>query len=95
MPILQHQDLITDLFEKITLYDFSVADASVEKLGDEWEVSFTVKAAKFYADGQGREEAAPLDLAVDVAVFPEAMETLEDYQLPTPLTFTRPNNSIR
>lgn len=85
----QHQDLITDLFEKITLYDFSVGESTVVKVGDEWEVSFTVNAAKFYADGAGREEAAPLDLTLDVAVFPAASETLQDYQLPTPLTFAR------
>ncbi|XOV82613.1 MAG: ABC transporter permease/M1 family aminopeptidase [bacterium] len=85
----EHQDLITDLFEKITLYDFAVADARVEQVEDEWEISLTVEAAKFYADGAGEQTPAPLNLAVDVAVFPAAHDQLEDYQLPEPLLFER------
>ncbi|MCR9259455.1 MAG: ABC transporter permease subunit [Pseudomonadaceae bacterium] len=85
----EHQALITDLFEKITLYDFSVADADVEKIDDEWQISFSVDASKFYADGAGEETDAPLNLTVDVAVFPKPQDTLEDYQLPAPLVFER------
>ena len=86
---LENQALITDLFEKITLYDFSVAGATAEKVDDEWEITFSVDASKFYADGAGEEADAPLNLAVDVAVFPKPQDALEDYQLPTPLVFDR------
>ncbi len=81
--------MITDLFEKITLYDFSITDAAVEKVDGEWEISFSVEASKFYADGAGEETDAPLNLEVDIAVFPKAQDSLEDYQLPTPLVFDR------
>ena len=35
----EHQGLITDLFEKITLFDVSVTDAQVTKVGDEFDFS--------------------------------------------------------
>jgi len=85
----QHQRLITDLFEKITLYDFAVTEPAVTQIGDEWEVRFSTAASKYYADGEGRETPAELDVWVDVAVFPEAAQALEDYQLPAPLIFEK------
>lgn len=85
----EHQDLITDLFEKITLYDLAVDEASVEQVGEEWEVRFSATTAKYYADGEGRETAADFRAWVDVAVFPQEPEDLQDYQLPAPLYFER------
>ena len=85
----QHQELIDDLFERITLYDFAVENPSVTEVEDGWEVRFNTRARKIYADGEGRETDAPIDMWVDVAVFPEDPEDLEDYQLPTPLHFER------
>lgn len=66
----QHEALIVDLFEKITLLDLKAADARASALPDgRWQVSFEVDASKLYADGQGRETEAPLDEWVDIGVF--------------------------
>jgi aminopeptidase N len=66
----RHDQLITDLFEKITLYDMKASDAKAKKLADgRYEVSFTVEGKKLYADGKGRETEAPLDEPFDVGAF--------------------------
>lgn len=66
----QHQALITDLFEKITLVDVKARDARVQQRPDgRWEVSFAVEARKLYADGKGLETEAPLDEDFEVGVF--------------------------
>ncbi len=66
----QHQALITDLFEKITLVDVKARDARVQQRPDgRWEVSFAVEARKLYADGKGVETEAPLDEDFEVGVF--------------------------
>lgn len=66
----QHDALITDLFEKITLYDMKATNGKAKKLPDgKFEVSFTVEGKKLYADGQGKETEAPLDEPFDVGVF--------------------------
>jgi ABC-2 type transport system permease protein len=65
-----HQQLITDLFEKITLYDLKVASArSTRRPDGKWEVRMEVDARKLYADGKGIETEAPLAEAVDIGVF--------------------------
>lgn len=64
------QDLITDLFEKITLYDLKATNATVTRRADGlFDVSFQVAAAKAYADGAGVEKPAPLSERMDVGVF--------------------------
>lgn len=66
----EHDALITDLFEKITLLDVKASDASSRRLPDgKYEVSVSVEARKLYADGQGKETEAPLDEPFDVGVF--------------------------
>ena len=51
----EQQQLITDLFEKITIYDLKVADAKTKKDATGWTTTITVKADKFYASGKGVE----------------------------------------
>jgi ABC-2 type transport system permease protein len=64
------QMLITDLFETICFYDNRVQQASARKLSDgRFEVSIHARAAKWYADGKGKETAGALDEWVDVGVF--------------------------
>jgi aminopeptidase N len=65
------QQLITDLFEKITLYDFKTKTAVAKKRADgRWDVTLTVEAKKLYADGKGKETEAPLTgETVDIGVF--------------------------
>ncbi|MFZ5548988.1 MAG: M1 family aminopeptidase [Pseudomonadota bacterium] len=66
----EHEQLISDLFEKITLVDVKATNArSVKRADGRYEVSFEVEAKKFYADGQGKETEAPLDETFDVGVF--------------------------
>jgi len=64
------QPLITDLFEKITLYEVKASNAVATRRPDgKWNLTFTVDAKKLYADGQGRETAAPMNETLDVGAF--------------------------
>ena len=64
------QALITDLFEKITLYDVKTTRATVRKRPDSrYDVTLTVSARKLYADGAGKETDAPMAETLDVGLF--------------------------
>ncbi len=66
------QQLITDLFEKITLYDLSTQRALIHQRPDgRWDVTMTIDAKKAYADGKGRETpvAIPAGEVFDLGVF--------------------------
>ena len=64
------QALITDLFEKITLYDLKATKASSRKRADgRWDVDLTISARKLSADGAGHETAAPMRETLDVGLF--------------------------
>jgi aminopeptidase N len=66
----EQQNLITDLFERIVLFDLEVKDAIVSETEDgRFEVEMTVLANKFEADGEGRETELPLDLSIDIGAF--------------------------
>ena len=67
----QAQRLITDLFEKITLYDLKTKTAVASKRPDgRYDVTLTVDARKVYADGKGKETPAILqDEIFDIGVF--------------------------
>lgn len=65
------QYVIDDLFENITIFNNRVVDASVRKVGNEYDVTFTTKSEKFRADSLGKETATPLRDFIDVAVFSE------------------------
>ncbi len=68
----QYDGLISDLFEKITLYDMKASAASSKKLPDgRYQTDFTVEGRKLYADGKGKETEAPLDEPFDVGAFTE------------------------
>lgn len=83
----EHQDLITDLFEKIIIYDLKVTETEVVEVDEGFEVTMTVAAAKFEADGAGAETEVPLDQVFDVAVFARDSEELGDDDLPAALHF--------
>lgn len=62
--------LITDLFEKITLYDVKVTDAKSRRRADgRWDVTLDVEARKLYADGKGRETEVPLNEPFEVGTY--------------------------
>jgi ABC-2 type transport system permease protein len=67
------QPYLTDAFERITLFDNRVTVATSKKLPNgQYQVDFTVKSAKFYADSLGNQK--PADQSHDVlpvAIFPE------------------------
>jgi ABC-2 type transport system permease protein len=64
------QALITDLMEKITLYDVKTTGVTATRRADgRWDVAVTVDARKLYADGKGAETAAPLNESFDVGLF--------------------------
>jgi len=68
----EQQALITDLFERITLYDLKATGATTAKNADgTWTTKIAVEAAKYYADGKGVERRAPLHEAIEVGLFTE------------------------
>ncbi len=69
----QHAQLITELFESITLYDNGVDEAYAVKRADgRYDVTFTVHAAKVAVDAKGVEHAAPLDDWIELGIFARA-----------------------
>jgi ABC-type transport system involved in multi-copper enzyme maturation permease subunit len=85
----EHQQLITDLFEKIVIYDLRVVDGAVREAGNGFEVTVTVDARKYEADGSGRETEVVLNQELEIAVFGEAVGELGDDDLPEPLLIER------
>lgn len=64
------QALITDLFERITLYDLKTAAPRAKRLPDgRWEVTVPVEVRKFYADAAGAEKEAPLADRIEIGLF--------------------------
>jgi aminopeptidase N len=85
----QHDALVADLFERITLFDARVADARAVKRADgRWDVTFDVEAKKLYADGRGRETEAPLDEEFEIGVF-SAEPGKKDFDAKSVLLFER------
>jgi ABC-2 type transport system permease protein len=74
-PEATKQQIITDLFEKITLYDAKTTRATKVKLPDgRWQVTLTVEAKKLYADGEGKETEAPMAEPWEIGVFTKKPE---------------------
>ncbi|VAV87953.1 putative membrane protein [hydrothermal vent metagenome] len=64
------RQLVSDLLEKITIYDMKVEEARTRKLKDgRFETTITVQAKKFYADGEGKEKVAPLADNIEIGLF--------------------------
>lgn len=64
------QALISDLFEKITLYDLKTTMATARKRPDgRYDVTLTVQAKKLYAQGRGQEQEAPMSEPMAVGLF--------------------------
>jgi len=72
----EQQALITDLFEKITVYDLKTKAATTSKMADgRWKTRITIDAGKFYADIKGNEKPAALAESIEVGVFTARPET--------------------
>jgi len=64
------RQLISDLLEKITIYDMKVDEANMRKLDNgQYETTLTITAEKFYADGQGKETKARLSDEIEIGLF--------------------------
>jgi ABC-type transport system involved in multi-copper enzyme maturation permease subunit len=69
----EDQALITDLFERITLYDLKAAAPTARRLPDgRWEVTVPVEARKYYGDAEGAEREAPLADRIEIGLFAAA-----------------------
>ncbi|HET8900167.1 MAG TPA: M1 family aminopeptidase [Rhodanobacteraceae bacterium] len=79
----EYQNLITDFFDKITLYDSRMVKATAKKRADgKYEVTMQVHAAKFHADGKGKQTPATFDIPVEIGVFAKAADGEEENQKP-------------
>jgi len=66
----EQQALITDLFERITVYDLKVGrPTAVRRADGRWDVAVPVEARKAYADGHGHERRTPLDEPIEIGLF--------------------------
>jgi aminopeptidase N/ABC-type transport system involved in multi-copper enzyme maturation permease subunit len=66
----EDEALITDLFERITLYDLKVQSPTATKRGDgKWDVTVPIEAHKFYATGKGEEKEAKLADRIEIGLF--------------------------
>ncbi len=66
----EEQALITDLFERITIYDLkTIAPTAVHRADGKWVVSVPVDARKYYAAGKGEEKEAPLRDRIEIGLF--------------------------
>ena len=65
----EQQQLITDLFERITLYDLKLTDAATRRDATGWTTTLTVAADKYYATGKGAETKTKLAEPIEVGLF--------------------------
>ena len=66
----EYQNVVTDLFERITLFDLRTKEATFTKRADgKYVVKLTVETSKLYGDAKGEEKPAPIDDWIDVGVF--------------------------
>lgn len=64
------QQLITDLFQRITIYDLKAVEAKTSYRPDgKWATTMTVEAHKFYVDGKGNEREVAFDEPIDLGAF--------------------------
>ncbi|UFH55783.1 M1 family aminopeptidase [Spirosoma sp. KNUC1025] len=69
------QAVITDQFERITIFNNRATAASAKKRADgQYNVTINVQAEKFYADSLGRETPTKLNDLIDVGVYGKPAE---------------------
>ncbi len=72
----EDQALITDLFERITIYDLKAKEAVTTQMADgRWNTRISIEAGKFTADGKGKETPAKLAENIEVGLFTARPET--------------------
>lgn len=79
----QYQNLITDFFDRITLFDDRMESATAQKLPDgQYRVTMRVHAAEYYANGKGKESRVKLDIPIEIGVFAKAKDGKEEDEQP-------------
>ncbi len=80
----EYQDLITDFFDKITLFDDRMVKATAKKLPDgKYQVTMHVHAAKYYANGKGKEtRAKSIGIPIEIGIFAQAKNGQEQDEKP-------------
>ncbi len=74
----EYEEVITDLFEKIVLYDLKVAESRISETEDgRFEVDIDIEMRKFEADGGGEEREVPFSARVDIGLLGEPQGELE------------------
>ncbi|HYO76830.1 MAG TPA: M1 family aminopeptidase, partial [Thermoanaerobaculia bacterium] len=73
----QHQELITDLFERIVLFDNQTRTVTSTKRADgKYVVKLTVASTKLRGDAKGEEKPIPVNDLIDIGVFGEKEKVL-------------------
>jgi len=73
--------LIEDLFEKITVFDNRLIEATSKRRSDgKYDVTLDVHTSKVYVDGIGKESAGRIADPIDVGVFGRAPDGQEQHQ---------------
>jgi ABC-2 type transport system permease protein len=73
----EHQELITDLFERITLFDNQARTVTSTKRADgKYVVKVTVASTKLRGDAKGEEKPIPVNDMIDIGVFGEKEKVL-------------------
>jgi ABC-2 type transport system permease protein len=73
----EQQKVITDLFERIVLFDNQAREVSSTKRADgKYVVKMTVASTKLQSDAKGEEKSVPLDDWIDIGVLGEKDEVL-------------------
>lgn len=66
----EDQALITDLFERVTLYDLKVTQPTATRRADgKWDVTLPIEAKKFYVTGEAVENETPLAERIEIGLF--------------------------
>lgn len=66
----EEQELITDLFERVILYDLKVTEPTAVRRADgRWDVTVPVQARKYHVDERGVETEAPFAERIEVGLF--------------------------
>ncbi|HYI11086.1 MAG TPA: M1 family aminopeptidase [Thermoanaerobaculia bacterium] len=73
----EHQETITDLFQRITLYDLQARTVSSTQRPDgKYTVKLTVTSKKLYGDAKGEEKETPINDLIDIGVLAEKDKVL-------------------
>ncbi|RUO26477.1 hypothetical protein CWE09_07150 [Aliidiomarina minuta] len=75
----EQQVLITDMFERIILFDLQTTDAELTELDNgRWQLSLTIEAQKLEADSMGQEESVDFTQSFDIGALRAHPDQISD-----------------